>query len=347
MQMKKKIVALMLVLCMIGTLSGCGNIQADDYVTNEGYESETVKTDGDKEEASKGVSVENIKVGVLYISDPSEGSGYSYTHDLGVQGMQSNLVLSDEQIVRKIVDDLDVPGTEKAINEFIEEGCNVIFTTSWGYMETTAKMAEQYPDIYFSHGTGYMSNGAVLSCCVTDVLVPGIYIFLTVAVVNAAVGDALMKKMKDFVKWLLGWGLKMVLYAFTGYVSITGVVSGTADQTALKAAKVTFGSMIPVVGSIISDASETILVGAAVVKNSVGIYGMLVLVAIVIGPFLKIGLHYLLLKLTAAVCGIFCEKTVTGLMEDFSAAMGLVLAMTGTVCLLLLISMTCFLKGMG
>ena len=157
--MKKKIVALMLVLCMIGTLSGCGNIQADDYVTNEGYESETVKTDGDKEEASKGVSVENIKVGVLYISDPSEGSGYSYTHDLGVQGMQSNLGLSDEQIVRKIVDDLDVPGTEKAINEFIEEGCNVIFTTSWGYMETTAKMAEQYPDIYFSHGTGYMSNG--------------------------------------------------------------------------------------------------------------------------------------------------------------------------------------------
>ena len=157
--MKKKIVALMLVLCMIGTLSGCGNIQADDYVTNVGYESETVKTDGDKEEASKGVSVENIKVGVLYISDPSEGSGYSYTHDLGVQGMQSNLGLSDEQIVRKIVDDLDVPGTEKAINEFIEEGCNVIFTTSWGYMETTAKMAEQYPDIYFSHGTGYMSNG--------------------------------------------------------------------------------------------------------------------------------------------------------------------------------------------
>lgn len=188
---------------------------------------------------------------------------------------------------------------------------------------------------------------AVLSCCISDVLIPGIYIFLTVAVVNAAVGDALMKKMKDFVKWLLSWGLKLILYAFTGYVSITGVVSGTADQTALKAAKVTFGSMIPVVGSIISDASETILVGAAVVKNSVGVYGMLALVAIVIGPFLKIGLQYLLLKLTAAVCGIFCDKTVTGLMDDFSAAMGLVLAMTGTVCLLLMISMVCFLRGMG
>ena len=188
---------------------------------------------------------------------------------------------------------------------------------------------------------------AVLSCGVSDVLIPGIYIFLTVAVVNAAVGDALMKKMKDFIKWLLSWGLKIILYAFSGYVSITGVVNGTADQTALKAAKVTLGGMVPVVGSIISDASETILVGAAVVKNSVGVYGMLALVAIVIGPFLKIGIQYLLLKLTAAVCGVFCDKTVTGLMDDFTSAMGLVLAMTGTVCLLLMISMVCFLRGMG
>ncbi len=159
--MKKKILSLILSVCMINTLAGCGKgtAKVDDYVTNEGYESETVKKGSNREDASKGVSLENIKVGVLYLSDPSEGSGYSYTHDLGVQGMQSNLGLSDEQIVRKIVDDLDVSGTEKAINEFIEEGCNIIFTTSWGYMETTAKMAEEHPDIYFSHGTGYMSNG--------------------------------------------------------------------------------------------------------------------------------------------------------------------------------------------
>lgn len=187
----------------------------------------------------------------------------------------------------------------------------------------------------------------VLSNAVSDILVPGIYIYLTVAIVNAAVGDSLMKKMGEFIKWLLGWGLKLVLYAFTGYVSITGVVTGTADQTALKAAKVTLGGMVPVVGGILSDASETILVGAAVVKNSVGVYGMLVLLAIVIGPFLKIGVQYLLMKLTAAVCGVFSDKTITGLLESFSSAMSLLLAMTGTVCLLLMISVMCFLRGMG
>ena len=74
--------------------------------------------------------------------------------------MQQNLGLSDDQIVRKInVADSDAEATEKAIQECIDEGCSIIFTTSWGYMNTTAEMAEKYPDIYFSHGTGYLSNG--------------------------------------------------------------------------------------------------------------------------------------------------------------------------------------------
>lgn len=188
---------------------------------------------------------------------------------------------------------------------------------------------------------------AVLTGAISELLVPGIYIFLAVAIMNAVVNDEAMKKMKDFIKWALSWGLKLVLYAFTGYVSITGVISGTADQTALKAAKVTLGGMVPVVGSILSDASETILVGAAVVKHSVGVYGLITLLALVIGPFLKIGAQYILMKLTAAVCGVFLNKQITSLLDNFTSAMGLLLAMTGSVCLLLMISVMCFLRGMG
>ena len=138
-------------------LTGCGagkSATPDDYATNKGYEEDTTQKG-----SSDGIAKEDIKVGVLYLSDPSEGSGYSYTHDLGVKGMQENLLLSDDQIERKIVDDSDEKATEKAIEECVADGCNIIFTTSWGYMQVTADMAEKYPDVYFSHGTGYMSNG--------------------------------------------------------------------------------------------------------------------------------------------------------------------------------------------
>lgn len=143
----------MLVLC--ASFTGCGvNGNIDDYAVNTGYgDSDTVKS-------SSGVSKDSIKVGVIHLSYPAEGSGYTYTHDIGIMGMQQNLGLSDSQIIRKInVNDSDKEATRKAIKECIDEGCNIIFSTSWGYMETTAQMAEEYPDVYFSHGTGYMSNG--------------------------------------------------------------------------------------------------------------------------------------------------------------------------------------------
>ncbi len=157
-----KLSALFLCLVMfVSVLGGCAtNAEPqsyDDYVVNTTAESnEQVQTDTLSE---VGISKEDINVGVLYISDPAEGSGYSYTHDLGIQGMQKNLGLADSQIHRVIVDDLDATATEQAIDALVGDGCNVIFTTSWGYMETTAACAEKYPDVYFSHGTGYLSNG--------------------------------------------------------------------------------------------------------------------------------------------------------------------------------------------
>lgn len=164
--MKRKItVFLMAGMLVCGSMAGCGagTSQPDDYVTNDGYDlpegGEAGTGTETSTDASGGISKDEIKIGVLYITDPGEGSGYSYTHDLGIQGMQSNLDLSDNQIDRKIVADSDKEEISAAIEECVSDGCNVIFTTSWGYMEATSEMAEKYPDIYFSHGTGYMSNG--------------------------------------------------------------------------------------------------------------------------------------------------------------------------------------------
>lgn len=164
--MKKRMIKLTGALLVIASLvfSGCGkSTQLDDYATNEGSDSTEEGTEAVSDNTSGdtgGIPKDKIKVGVIHLSDPADGSGYTYTHDLGIQGMQQNLNLSDDQIVRKInISDTDADATRAAIQECIDEGCNIIFTTSWGYMETTAEMAEEYPDIYFSHGTGYMSNG--------------------------------------------------------------------------------------------------------------------------------------------------------------------------------------------
>ena len=107
------------------------------------------------------VAKDDLKVGVIHITDPAEGSGYTYTHDLGIQGMQKNLGLEDDQIIRKInIKDTDANAITTALEECVEEGCQIIFATSWGYMDYVEQMAAEYPEVIFCHGTGYKSNGS-------------------------------------------------------------------------------------------------------------------------------------------------------------------------------------------
>lgn len=113
----------------------------------------------DESPAGGAVDKDKIKVGVIHLSDPGEGSGYSYTHDQGIVAMQKELDLRDDQIIRKnSVDDQDPTAIQRAIQECIEAECNIIFGTSWGYMDTMESLAKEYPNIIFSHGTGYKEN---------------------------------------------------------------------------------------------------------------------------------------------------------------------------------------------
>lgn len=186
----------------------------------------------------------------------------------------------------------------------------------------------------------------LLCSAISHVLVPMAYIYLLLAIVNALSEDGLLKKMKELCKWAMSWFFKIILYLFTGYITITGVIGGSADQAAVKATKLTISGMVPVVGGILSDASETVLVSAGIAKNALGVSGMLAVIAVAILPFFNIGVHYLLLKLSCAVSGMFAPRSVGDLLEDFCTFMGLTLAMVGSVCLMQLISAVCFLKGM-
>ena len=188
---------------------------------------------------------------------------------------------------------------------------------------------------------------SVLSALVAHVIVPMLYVYLCLCIAKGVLFQDIIQNLRNAVKWLITWSMKTILYIFTGYISITGVISGTADAAAIKAAKLTISSAVPVVGSILSDASETILVSAGVMKSAAGIYGLLAMAAMWIGPFLQIGVQYLMLKLTAAVCSVIGGKQTVQLIQDFSGVMGMILAMIGTVSLLLLISTVCLMKGVS
>lgn len=193
--------------------------------------------------------------------------------------------------------------------------------------------------------TGTAVFNTFLGRLISVLLVPTVYIYLALAIANSAVGEESLKKMRDLIKWCAAWVLKAGLSLFTGFMGFTGVISGTADAAALKLTKTAISGAVPVIGGILAGASETVLVSAGILKNTAGVYGMLAVLALCLEPFARMGIQYLLLKFTAAVCGVFATKQASELIGEFSSAMGLLLAATGTICLMLLISTVCFMKG--
>ena len=145
------------------------------------------------------------------------------------------------------------------------------------------------------------------------------------------------------VRRLVGWCitvlLKGVMYVFTAYLSLTGLLSGSSDDAAINAAKSTLSAAIPVVGGIASDASEAVLQRA-----TAGTFGILAVLALVLVPFFRITICYLTMKLTAAIAGFAAGKEHAALIDAQSSAMGYVLGMTGSAALMLLFSTCCFMK---
>ncbi len=150
--MKKKFISVFLCAAMAVTLiAGCG-APAAETGGNDDSSSGT--------EASGGIPKDEIKVGFVHISDPSD-MGYTYNHDLGTQEMQEALGLSDDQIINKYNTPEDAE-CDTALRELVEAGCNIIFATSFGFEDYVIEVAREYPDVQFCHATGYQAASSGL-----------------------------------------------------------------------------------------------------------------------------------------------------------------------------------------
>ncbi len=195
-------------------------------------------------------------------------------------------------------------------------------------------------------------GGTVLLCSLMTrgaeaLLLPGISCYMALSVADSALGDGSLKVAGDTVKQLMTSLLKLTVLAFTAYLSLSGVVSGSADSAAVKAAKLAISSAVPVVGSMVADASETLLVSAGLIRSGLGIFGMLGVLAVCAGPFFRTGIQYLMLKTAAAAAAIVGEKELSSLISAMAGAMGLLAGLTGACGVILVVACVCFMQAGG
>lgn len=155
--------------------------------------------------------------------------------------------------------------------------------------------------------------------------------------------ETLTKLLSSVSKWLLT-GL---LTVFSAILSLYGFTTKAFNTVATKGIKFAVGSLVPIVGGILSDTVETVLSGANLLKNAVGTAGMISLFAISFSPALKILIMMLLLKATAAIIEPFSEKRVVKMLLSVSDSVKMLFAAVITATLLFIISISVILLSSG
>lgn len=190
--------------------------------------------------------------------------------------------------------------------------------------------------------------GDVLITIINRVMLPCTYAYLALITANAALGNDMLKQLSYLIKSGISGALKLLLTLFVAYITVSGTISGTSDAVLERGTKLALTGTVPVVGGIIAEASQTVLAGAGVLRNSIGIFGLIMVLSITISPIIKIGLNFLALKFAAAVASPASPAGITKYIENLSDIFALMLGMTAASTLVLLIGIvSCMQAGVG
>jgi basic membrane protein A len=120
---------------MMAAISGCSDSGTEEAVT-----------------ASPGITKDSVKVGFVYVS-PTGDAGWTHSHDQARKYVEAQLGDKVETTyVESVPEGADA---ERVIRNMASNGHDLIFTTSFGYMNPTLKVAARFPDVKFEHASGY------------------------------------------------------------------------------------------------------------------------------------------------------------------------------------------------
>ena len=103
---------------------------------------------------------DKVKVGFIYVG-PTGDHGWTYRHDIGRQDVEKHF---GDKVETTFIESVKYgPDAERAIRAMAKDGADIIFATSFGYMEPMLKVAKEFPNVKFEHATGYKQSDNMAS----------------------------------------------------------------------------------------------------------------------------------------------------------------------------------------
>lgn len=175
-------------------------------------------------------------------------------------------------------------------------------------------------------------------------LIPAVLIAATLSIVSK-IGekvqiDKISKTFNSGIIWILG----IILTTFVGVISLEGTLSSSIDGITAKTAKAIVSSSIPIVGKILGDAVDTVLGCGIILKNAIGVIGVIIIIGICIIPILKIAILTVSYKILASVSEPIADAKIIKLLEQIGDIFKVLLAILCSISVMVIVGTTLVIK---
>ena len=185
---------------------------------------------------------------------------------------------------------------------------------------------------------GFISN------IIVSLILPGVSIITALIIVSKLSDKVQINKLAKFLKSSIVWFLGIVLTIFVGVISIEGTLASSVDGITAKTAKAAVSSLIPVVGKILGDSVDSVLGCSLVLKNALGVVGVIVIIGICAVPIIKLSILTIIYNISSAIIEPLADEKIVKLLEEFSGIFKVLLGILCSVSVLLIVGTTLVIK---
>lgn len=179
---------------------------------------------------------------------------------------------------------------------------------------------------------------------ITNVIIPIILASTVLGIVSKISDYVQLDKLSKLLKSGVVWALGVVLTLFVTLVSVEGSLSSSIDGVTAKTAKAAVSSFVPVVGKILGDAVDSVIGCTSILKNAVGVVGVIVIIGICINPIIKLVLLMATYYIGSAICEPVADEKIVKLLSQMGDTFKILLAVLCSLSVMLIIGTTLVIK---
>lgn len=179
----------------------------------------------------------------------------------------------------------------------------------------------------------------IIGLTVKNIIIPLIYFSFIVSVLSNLSQRVELRKLAELGRQMITFIISAGFTIFIGIITIYGL-STKMDGISIRTAKFAVDQFVPIVGGFLSDTLETVIGSSAILKNGIGIIGLLILILLTIFPIIKISVLLLIYKIIGAIIEPIVSSNISNFFSDVSKTLLMVLISMVSVAIMFFITIT-------